>query len=116
MSEILNATCAICGKRYHMCDTCKNIKSFQPWRTVTDTLPHYLIYLALAQYTKTGDRDKAREELLKCDLSELDIFDTDVKKVIYELIKDNEEKGNNSGKTVKRTSQKIKEVKNNDIE
>ena len=53
MSQELNATCDICGKKYHVCNSCKEIKSFTPWRTVTDTLQHYAIFLALSQYTKT---------------------------------------------------------------
>lgn len=108
MSEILNATCKICGTKYHMCETCKDIKTYRPWRTVTDVLPHYLIYLALANYTKTNDKKEAREALLKCDLSGLDSFDADVKKVIKEILKDNEEKAI-VVKPIKRSSQKPKE-------
>ena len=82
MSLENNAICAICGKPYRVCHTCQNIKTYTPWRTVTDTLPHYTIYLAIYEYNKTKDKAKAKEELLKCDLSELDSFDKDVKKVI----------------------------------
>ena len=40
-------------------------------------------------YNKTKDKAKAKEELLKCDLSELDSFDKDVKKVINEILGEN---------------------------
>lgn len=63
--------------------------TYTPWRTVTDTLPHYTIYLAIYEYNKTKDKAKAKEELLKCDLSELDSFDKDIKKVINEILGDN---------------------------
>lgn len=89
MSENLNATCSICNKKYHVCRSCSDIQSFQPWRTVCDTLPHYMIYLALAEYTKTKDKVSAKKELEKCDLSELNIFDEDVKKVIEEIMAEN---------------------------
>ena len=91
MSQELNATCDICGKKYHVCNSCKEVKSFTPWRTVTDTMQHYLIFLALSEYTKTKDKEKAKEELSKCDLSELDTFNENIKTVIKEIMA--EEKG-----------------------
>lgn len=121
MAEILNATCAICGTKYHMCNTCKNIESFQPWRTVTDTLPHYLIYLALSEYTRTGNKDKAKEELEKCDLSELENFDKDIKRVIKEIFKKEnvskvETERTSTKFSTKKISVKSKEDIKNDIE
>ena len=93
-----NAICAICGKPYRVCNTCQNIKSFTPWRTVTDTLPHYIIYLAVYNYNKTKNKDAAKEALLKCDLSELETFDEDIKKTIKEIIGD-DKKVDTSSKT-----------------
>ena len=86
MSEQYNAKCDICGKPYKICRSCQEIKSFQAWRTVTDTLPHYMIYLALVEYSRTKDKAKAKEELLKCDLSELDTFNENIKTVIKEMM------------------------------
>ena len=85
-----NATCSICGKPYRVCRTCEEITSFTPWRTVTDTLPHYMIYLVLFEYTKNKDKAKAKEELEKCDLSELETFDNDIKNVINEILGKND--------------------------
>ena len=92
MSQELNATCDICGKKYHVCNSCKEVKSFTPWRTVTDTMQHYLIFLALSEYTKTKDKEKAKEELSKCDLSELDTFNENIKTVIKEIMAEEKEK------------------------
>ena len=86
MAQELNATCDICGKKYHICSSCKEVKSFTPWRTVTDTMQHYLIFLALSEYTKTKDKEKAKEELSKCDLSELDTFNENIKTAIKEIM------------------------------
>ena len=119
MSEILNATCAICNTKYHMCETCKSIKSFQPWRTVTDTLPHYTIYLTLAEYTKTGNKEKAKEELQKCDLTGLETFDKDIRKVIKEIIKEKSsevEFGKTSTKSFQNKTKKTKNEAENNIE
>lgn len=132
MSQELNATCDICGKKYHICSSCKEVKSFTPWRTVTDTMQHYLIFLALSEYTKTKDKEKAKEELSKCDLSELDTFNENIKTVIKEIMTEEKEKivETVSEETVEenveikpqkatrkgRTSVKQSEVKNDDIE
>ena len=132
MSQELNATCDICGKKYHICSSCKEVKSFTPWRTVTDTMQHYLIFLALSEYTKTKDKEKVKEELSKCDLSELDTFNENIKSAIKEIMADGKEKvvETVSEETVEenvgikpqkatrkgRTSVKQSEVKNYDIE
>ena len=132
MAQELNATCDICGKKYHICSSCKEVKSFTPWRTVTDTMQHYLIFLALSEYTKTKDKEKAKEELSKCDLSELDTFNENIKTAIKEIMADGKEKvvETVSEETVKenveikphkstrkgRTSVKQSEVTNDDIE
>ena len=115
-----------------MCNSCKDVKSFTPWRTVTDTMQHYLIFLALSEYTKTKDKEKAKEELSKCDLSELDTFNENIKTAIKEIMADGKEKvvetvseetiGENveikPQKTTRkgRTSVKQSEVTNDDIE
>lgn len=132
MAQELNATCDICGKKYHICSSCKEVKSFTPWRTVTDTMQHYLIFLALSKYTKTKDKEKAKEELSKCDLSELDTFNENIKTAIKEIMAEGKEKivETVSEETVEenveikpqkttrkgRTSVKQSEVTNDDIE
>ena len=132
MAQELNATCDICGKKYHICSSCKEVKSFTPWRTVTDTMQHYIIFLALSEYTKTKDKEKAKEELSKCDLSELDTFNENIKTVIREIMAEGKEKivETVSEENVKenveikpqkttrkgRTSVKQSEVTNDDIE
>ena len=132
MSQELNATCDICGKKYHICSSCKEVKSFTPWRTVTDTMQHYIIFLALSEYTKTKDKEKAKEELSKCDLSELDTFNENIKTAIKEIMADGKEKvvetvsEETIGENVEikpqkatrkgRTSVKQSEVTNDDIE
>ena len=132
MAQELNVTCDICGKKYNVCNSCKEDKSFTPWRTVTDTMQHYLIFLALSEYTKTKDKEKAKEELSKCDLSELDTFNENIKTAIKEIMAEGKEKivETVSEETVKenveikpqkstrksRTSVKQSEVKKNDIE
>ena len=132
MSEKYNATCAICGQPYKICRTCQEIKSFTPWRTITDTLQHYSLFLVLSEYSRTKDKAKAKDELSKCDLSEKELFKDSVKNMIDEIMKEDTIKiiEETSEETVKenveikpqkatrkgRTSVKQSEVTNDDIE
>ena len=50
MSESLNATCAVCGERYHICNACKSVKTYKPWRTITDSAQCYKLYLIVHDY------------------------------------------------------------------
>jgi hypothetical protein len=61
----LNHECVLCGKKYHACDSCFQIKTYTPWRTVCDTFNHYLIWGAIRSY-KTGilSKEQARDELV----------------------------------------------------
>lgn len=85
MSELLNGVCDICGKRYSVCKTCQTVKTFKPWRTITDTLEHYKIFIALSEYTKTKNKEEAKEQLSHCDLSDLESFPDRIKNVIKEI-------------------------------
>lgn len=85
MEQNINAYCAICGTGYHVCNSCLKESSFKPWRTVTDTMEHYKIYLALHEYTLTGDKNRGNAYLKSCDLSDLNAFLPEIKKVIGEI-------------------------------
>lgn len=104
MAEYLNAKCAICDKKYHLCKTCEDIESFLPWRTVTDTIDCYKIFLVLSEYTKTKNKEQAKKELSTCNLKEKDTFAPHIKVAIDEILAEPEVKVE--------TSTKEKEVKN----
>ena len=80
-----NAKCSICGKEYDVCGVCLSQKSFRPWRTITDTMEHYKIYLAIHSYTLTKDKEAARTALKSCDLSELETFNPEIKSAIRKI-------------------------------
>lgn len=97
----INAFCKICGHGYHMCGSCLEQKTFKPWKSVTDTIEHYKIYLAIHKYTISNNKEIAREELQCCDLSDLENFKPEIKAVIKEIIKE--------PKRSKTTSKKVEE-------
>lgn len=82
----INAHCSICGKGYHICNSCLEQKTFKPWRTVTDSIDHFLIYSAIHGYTVSKNKSDAKLELQKCDLSDLEHFNPEIKSVIKEIM------------------------------
>lgn len=94
------AKCTICNKEYEVCNTCLEQKTFRPWRTVTDTLEHYKIYLAIHGYTITKNKEVAKKELESCDLSGMDNFNPEILVAIKEIMSEQ--------KRVKSTSRRNK--------
>ena len=87
MSTYQNHTCKICGTPYHACQSCDNIHSFQPWRTITDTRACYKIFLILNSYTNGyASPLEAREQLLGCDLTSLDSFVPKIRDTIQNIL------------------------------
>lgn len=84
----INAYCSICGEGYHICNSCLEQKSLKPWRTITDTIEHYKIYMAIHGYTLSGNKEIAKQELQKCDLSGLEKFKPEIRAVIKEIMAD----------------------------
>ena len=115
MAEYLNAKCAICDKKYHLCKTCEDVKTFSPWRTVTDTIDCYKIFLVLSEYTKTKNKEQAKKELSTCNLKEKDIFAPHIKAAIDEIMAEPEVEVKTSTKEIKekevKNSQQVKIVK-----
>ena len=84
-----NNHCLICGKGYHVCNTCRDIKQFRPWRTIVDTINCYNIYSTLSEYNgKIIDKAEAKEQLERCDLSEKNSFKERPKNTINEILED----------------------------
>ena len=87
MAEKINATCAICGKGYHLCMSCKDMISLTPWKKHTDTSEHYKIYQIIHGYsTKMYTKAEAKVKLKKVDLSDFDTLRDNIKAVITDIM------------------------------
>ena len=87
MAEKLNATCAICGKGYHLCTSCKSMMELNPWKIHTDTSEHYKIYqiihgYSVGLYTKA----EAKSKLQMVDLSDLNDLRDNIKDIINDIM------------------------------
>lgn len=90
MSKEINHWCVVCGKGYHACDSCEKIKSYTPWRTLTDTIEHFAIFTVLKDYNnKIIDKQEARKLLENSDLSGRDSFKESSKKLLNEIFDNN---------------------------
>ena len=88
MAEKHNATCAICGRSYYMCSSCKDAIKTSPWKLHTDTPEHYKVFqvvhgLSTGVYTKK----EAVLKLQNIDLSDLDSFKENIKNIIKDIMK-----------------------------
>lgn len=87
MAEKNNSTCAICGKGYYVCLSCRNSMSLSPWKIYTDTSEHYKIYQVLRGYsTGVFSKEEAREKLNTIDLSDIDDLRENIRSLIQEIL------------------------------
>lgn len=87
MSEKNNAVCAICGKGYYMCLSCKDKLAAAPWKMHCCSAEHYKIYQILHGHTVGLYNDaEAKKRLKRVDLSDLAELREDKQVVIKNLL------------------------------
>ena len=86
MAEEINATCAICGKGYHICLSCKDMMAATPWKKHTDTSEHYKIYQLIHGFsTGVYSKEEAKSKFEMVDLSDIDTLREDIKATINDI-------------------------------
>lgn len=107
MAEKLNATCSICGKKYHKCVSCKSQLASAPWKIYTDTSEHYKIFQVIRGFNNgVYTKDEARERLKSIDLSDLNTLRDHIKKIIKDIMREDKK----SQKIVKPVEQEAEPV------
>lgn len=82
-----NATCAICGKEYEMCYSCKDAKKSAPWKLHCDTAEHYKVYQIVNGYTSgIYTKDEALDRLKNVDLSDMSAFRAHIKSIVVDIL------------------------------
>lgn len=108
----INHWCVVCGKGYHACDTCIKEKTFTPWRTLTDTIEHYKIFMILKDYNnKLINGEQAKELLSNVDLDGKENYKESAKKVLADIYSDTSTESSIKKKS-RKTSKINDEVKN----
>ena len=80
-----NATCAICGKPYQMCYSCKG-KQNAIWKRHCDTAEHYKIYQLIHGYTTGLYTDaEAAAKLKNIDVSDIDELRPHIRDIIKKI-------------------------------
>ena len=84
-----NATCAICGKEYEMCYSCKDAKKSAPWKFHCDTAEHYKVYQIVNGYTSgIYTKDEALDRLKNVDLSDMSAFRVHIKSIVEDILRE----------------------------
>ena len=82
-----NATCAICGKPYRMCYSCKKNDGSLVWKRFCDTPEHYKIYQLVHGYT-TGlyTKSEAKRKLKNIDTSDIDELRSHIRDILMDIM------------------------------
>lgn len=113
----INHWCIICGKGYHACDTCLQETSFAPWRTLTDSIEHFKVYMVLKSFNnKEIDAKEAKEKLDALNIIGWESFNDSAKNVIKVILSENKKiiqkvpKKTPSTKIAKKTNESSKSM------
>lgn len=80
------AACVICGNQYKVCLSCKEQIRPRPWKSITDTIDCYKIFLAITQYNNGyTSKEEAREQLESIKYDEDHLLES-VRKKIKEIM------------------------------
>lgn len=91
MAEKNNAVCSICGKEYYTCMSCADTMKLHPWKTYTDTQECFKVFQVVRGFsTGVYTKEEAKEKLQNVDLKDVDSFRPHIKKIIKDILKENE--------------------------
>lgn len=115
MKEKANSKCAICGKDYYVCVSCKDFINLHPWKYHTDTAEHYKIFqILLGETNGIYTTAEAKKKLQNVDLSDKDSLRDSVRKNIDRIMsyKEDEVKTEKSVETKNVKDTKVSDKKN----
>lgn len=102
-----NSFCAICGKSYYYCNSCKDTAHLYPYKILTDTPEHYKVFMIIRGYSNgLYTKEETKEKLNNVDISDLETYKENIKDIIKDIIK-----VDNKVEIV--TKKELKEEKNN---
>ena len=89
MTEKNNATCSICGNKYHACYSCKDSIQLQPWKIHCCSVDCYKTYQVVRGFsTGVYTKDEFKIKLKNIDLSNLDNYREHIRVLIKDALKE----------------------------
>lgn len=108
-----NKTCVVCGKKYTFCPSCYKHIKFPDYLAIAHDENCYNLYNIISAYNmKLMTKEKAIEELAKCDISGVDNFPEDIKKTINEINAVTAKEVKSVSKTVKNAKEVSEKIPN----
>lgn len=115
MAEQNNTTCAICGKGYYLCISCKS-HQLTPWKIHTDTSEHYKIFQILRGVTiGVYTIAEAKKKLSNVDLSDMETFTDRIKERIQNILDYQDEVNSENIAEVKTTVKRARKKKSTQV-
>lgn len=82
-----NSFCAICGKSYYYCNSCKDTAHLYPYKILTDTAEHYKVFMVVRGYNNgLYTKEEAYERLKNVDTSDIDNYKDNIKKIVKDIL------------------------------
>ena len=86
MGKTTKAVCAICGRKYDVCLSCKDQNKIKPWRSITDTVDCYKIFLVITQLNNGYiSKEEAKSQLEQITFNKNDLRE-DVRNKVDEIM------------------------------
>ena len=81
--------CPVCGNSFDGCYSCEK-HELTSWKTICDTENHFNIFIILHKYnvTKKITKEKAKELLLKCNLTGYENFQKNIAESIKNILEE----------------------------
>lgn len=75
LSKEPNTACIICGRKYYVCDKCKELKTIKHWKSIADNTNCYKIFITIQQYLENKiSKAEAGKLLENADLANMDEY------------------------------------------
>ena len=89
MAEKNNSVCSICGKEYYACLSCSDAMKLHPFKSFTDTAEHFKVFQVVRGFsTGVYTKDEAKEKLQNIDLKDINSFRPHIKKIVKDILKE----------------------------
>ena len=111
-----NSFCAICGKSYYYCNSCKDTAHLYPYKILTDTSEHYKVFMIIRGYNNgLYTKEETKEKLNNVDISDLETYKENIRDIIKDILKVDNKVEVVEEKEIKKKKNNVEEI-NHELE